>query len=88
MRYAHVMGRHKLTKDGSVQSTIRLPPEVWERADSLIDYLGRQRAATVRRVDVMREALQRGLASLERERDKERPTGVRHGHTYSGPNAG
>ena len=60
MRY-HMAMPKRIDKDGTHQVTIRLAPDVLERADAL---------ATKRRVirsDIMREALRIGLPLLRQE---------------------
>lgn len=50
------------------QITIRLEPTVIARADALTDYMTRELGVTAPRATVLRVALLRGLAELERER--------------------
>ena len=53
------------------QTSIRLPLDFIERAERLVDILQGESSlaafGVIRRADVLRLALQRGLASLERE---------------------
>jgi hypothetical protein len=48
-----------------VQLTVKVDPPVVSRIDRLIPRLGRLRGVATSRADVMREALMRGLKSME-----------------------
>lgn len=50
-----------------VQLSLRASAEVNTRADALIEHVSSLRGTRVARSDVLREAILRGLAALERE---------------------
>jgi hypothetical protein len=49
------------------QHAVRMTVATWERAEALVPWLSTLHGANRTTSDVMREALMRGLASLERE---------------------
>ncbi len=63
-------GRPKFFQEKMVQTAMRLPATCGERADSLIEYVSTLSLGgkLVVRSDVFREAILRGLDSLEAER--------------------
>jgi hypothetical protein len=52
-------------KSNPVQLTVKVDPPVVTRVDKLIPSLSKLRGVSASRADVLREALLRGLASLE-----------------------
>ena len=63
--------RQKRSRPGSAQTALRLPSDLLERADALVERVAAdpERAGTgmVTRSDVLRLALVRGLTTLERK---------------------
>jgi metal-responsive CopG/Arc/MetJ family transcriptional regulator len=53
-----------------MQITIRIDPNLLDRADALIPYVTGQHGLPAARSDVWREALRRGLRELEQEKKK------------------
>ena len=52
----------------AIQTTVRLDPDVIDRADALCAHLTVQRGLPLVRSDVLREAIMRGLRDLELEK--------------------
>ncbi len=61
------MSRPKGTAPPMVQHALRMSADAWQRAEALVSWLSSQRGANGSTSDVLREALMRGLASLERD---------------------
>lgn len=61
-----------ITPAGSMQITIRIDPDLVERADALRRYVTGQHGLPAARSDVWREALARGLREMELEKKKSR----------------
>lgn len=59
----------RVTAGDSVQISIRVDPTVQERADALIAHVRQRTGLAAVRTDVFREAIMRGIATLEMERD-------------------
>jgi len=54
----------------SIQTTMRINPEILERADALVEYFTERRGRIATRADVIRESLVAGLTKFEAERRK------------------
>jgi hypothetical protein len=53
--------------DPMAQHALRMTRATWERAERLIAWLGAKRGTNATVSDVMREAISRGLSSMEKE---------------------